>query len=316
MNEDYKSRLRKAAIRQERAEKLVSNEDSEQYKSLLLEAATRQEMAEKLADDIPTRYGIGVPGHVQANLAPNENKVSLTIAKGLPDLPQYKDYTAAKDKYTAEAKAGKLVVNFPVFKTKKTKRGKRKIFDHLEFYSLGEMHHGLKRPVHTKDALQQAKELITLANNTRGYSKESLPSNAQEIVTEKHGGTLDEYAQQNIDTHDIAEHLQNTVRELPESSLSGVALPWKENRHREIREDGKQFHTTTEHPEFPLTKRIGIVGTVKRARGGNKTRKHRRHKKHETRKHKRKSKKHKRKTKKHKRKTKRKTKKHKRKSRR
>jgi len=29
MNEDYKSQLRKAATRQERAEKLVSNEESE-----------------------------------------------------------------------------------------------------------------------------------------------------------------------------------------------------------------------------------------------------------------------------------------------
>ncbi len=238
------------------------------------------------------RIGVGRPAV--------KNPVPTMIANQLPAIPDNQNYTSAHQNYKRLAESGEMAVTFPVFG--RSKKGAN-VLKGLKSYSLGDFHKKLNRTVNTKDAIEQHARLMKLAEAADSYGRQPM----QDVVARRHGGTLEDYAEMNKATHDIAERLQNEVRELPGSRLVGSMNPLNLKRRREISHAGQVHDTTVPHPDNHPGKRVGIDGREKRLGGGRKTRKHRR--KHR-RKHKRKTRKHKRKTKKrkhHRRKHKRKT---------
>jgi hypothetical protein len=236
------------------------------------------------------RIGVGRPTDV--------NPVPTMIANQLPAIPDNQNYTSAHQNYKRLAESGEMAVTFPVFK--KSRRGGN-VLKGLKSYSLGQFHRGLKRTVNTKDAIKQHARLMEMASAQDSYGRQPM----QNVVARRHGGTLEDYAEMNKATHDIAERLQNEVRELPGSRLVGSMNPLNLKRRREISHAGQVHDTTVPHPANDSRKRVGIDGREKRLGGGRKTRKHRRKHKRKTRKRKRKRKTKKRKhhRRKHKRKT-------------
>ena len=235
--------------------------------------------------------GVGKPALI--------NPVPATIANKLPQLGvEHKNYNDAVKAYKELAHSGRFAVNFPTYGKK---RNGNTVFNGLKSYSLGEWHPTLKRTVDINDAKKQAKILNNMSKMSDAYGNNYNDN----IVTEKHGGLLKDYADQNKETHDVAKQLQDEVRGLPSSVLVGPRRLGKNRIRRITTPDGVQHDTTTDHP-IDNTKFVGIDGREKHnpKRGGRKTRKHKRKHKRKT---KRKTSKHKTKTKKTNRKTKRKT---------
>jgi len=237
--------------------------------------------------------GVGKPALI--------NPVPATIAGKLPllDGDEHENYNKAVTDYKERARSGRFAVNFPTYRKK---RSGNTVFNGLKSYSLGEWHPTLKRTVDIKDAKKQANILNKMSKMSDSYGNNYNDN----IVTEKHGGLLTDYAEQNKETYDVAKRLQDAVRNLPSSGLVGPRRLGKNRIRRITTPDGVPHDTTTDHPKDD-TKFVGIDGGEKhkpRERGGRKTRKHKRKHKRKT---KRKTRKHKRKTKKTNRKTKRKT---------
>ncbi len=252
-----------------------------------LESENAMKLSTMLAGE---SIGVGRPAE--------RNPVPTMIANQLPAIPNNQNYTRAKQDYKRLAESGKMAVTFPVFG--RSKKGAN-VLKGLKSYSLGEFHPGLNRTVNTKDAIKQHGRLMKLAEAADSYGRQPM----QEIVARRHGGSLEEYAEMNRNTHDIAERLQDAVKALPGSRLVGRRNPLKGKRRREIVHAGQVHDTTVPHPNNHPEKVVGIDGREKRLFGGRKTRKHRRKHKRKTRKHKRKHKTKKRKhhRRKHKRKT-------------
>ena len=211
--------------------------------------------------------GVGKPALI--------NPVPATIANKLPQLgAEHKNYNDAVKAYKELAHSGRFAVNFPTYATKKN--GNR-VFSGLESYSLGQWHRKLKKTVDIKDALHNAKIL----NKMKKYSNAHGVNKPNAIIKEKYHGTLQDYANQNQETHDVAKKLQDAVKGLPSSGLVGPQRLGKKRIRQITTPDGVQHDTTTEHP-IHTRKVIGIDGRPKdlpSRGGGRKTRKHRRKRK-------------------------------------
>ena len=211
--------------------------------------------------------GVGKPALI--------NPVPATIANKLPQLgAEHKNYNDAVKAYKELAHSGRFAVNFPTYATKKN--GNR-VFSGLESYSLGQWHPKLKKTVDIKDALHNAKIL----NKMKKYSNAYGVNKPNAIIKEKYHGTLQDYANQNQETHDVAKKLQDAVKGLPSSRLVGRQRLGKKRIRQITTPDGVQHDTTTEHPRH-TRKVIGIDGRPKdlpSRGGGRKTRKHRRKRK-------------------------------------
>ena len=213
--------------------------------------------------------GVGKPALI--------NPVPATIANKLPQLgAEHKNYNDAVKAYKELAYSGRFAVNFP--KHVKKKNGNT-VFSGLESYSLGQWHPKLKKTVDIKDALHNAKIL----NKMKKYSNAYGVNKPNAIIEEKYNGTLQDYANQNQETHDVAKKLQDAVKGLPGTltGLVGRKRFGKKRIRRITTSDGVQHDTTTEHP-IDMMKAVGIDGRTKHLPsrgGGRKTRKHRRKRK-------------------------------------
>jgi len=205
----------------------MTSKSQEEMKTEDIQSQNTMKLDDLLGDG--PRIGVGRPAV--------RNPVPTMIANQLPEIPDNQNYTAAKQAYKDLAFKGEMAVTFPVIK--RSKKG-GKVLSGLKSYSLGDFHKGLNRTVNTKDAIEQHARLMKLAKAADNWGRQPM----QDVVAARHGGSLEDYAEMNKNTHNTAERLQAAVRALPGSRLVGSMNPLNLNRRREISHAGLLHDTT------------------------------------------------------------------------